>query len=292
MLGKVRTTLEMIKFQHSVFALPFALTGALLAIRGWGLSQREIGAKLAWIVVAMVAARTAAMVFNRIADAEIDARNPRTRMRAIPAGLVTRSFGWAFVVISSGVFVFAAWRLNPLCLKFSPVALAIILLYSYTKRFTSLSHLLLGFCLGIAPAAAWIAVRGTLDPAILLLTAAVMLWTAGFDIIYACQDFEFDRAEGLPSLPARLGISGALWAARAMHLGMVGLLLALAAALDMGPLSWIGVALVAALLAYEHSLVRPHDLSRVNAAFFNVNGLVSVLFFVFWAADLLYASLH
>ena len=292
LLAKLRLTLEMIKFEHSVFALPFALTGALLAIRGSGLSQREIWSKLGWIVLAMVAARSAAMAFNRIADAAIDARNPRTRMRAIPAGLLSLSFTWAFVAVASGVFLLAASQLNALCLKLAPLALAIVFFYSYTKRLTSLSHLILGFALGIAPTAAWIAVRGRLDPPILLLTAAVMLWTAGFDIIYSCQDYEFDRAERLYSLPARLGIGPALWVARLLHAAMVGLLLWLSALLSLGPLSLAGIALVAGLLIYEHTLVKPHDLSRVNAAFFAVNGCVSVLFFLFWAADLLYAASH
>lgn len=292
LLAKLRLSLEMIKFQHSVFALPFAMTGALLAVRGSGLGAGEVWGKLGWIVLAMVAARTAAMTFNRIADASIDARNPRTRARAIPAGLLSRSFAWGSVAVSSALFLLAAWRLNPLCLKLAPPALATLFFYSYTKRFTWLSHLLLGFCLGIAPAAAWIAVRGRLDPPILLLTAAVMLWTAGFDIIYSCQDYDFDRAEGLYSLPARLGIGASLWVARLLHAVMAALLAWLAILLDLGALSLAGVGVVAALLVWEHSLVKPGDLSRVNAAFFNVNGLVSVLFFVFWAADLWYVSAH
>jgi 4-hydroxybenzoate polyprenyltransferase len=290
LLRKLRITLEMIKFEHSVFALPFALTGALLAVRGAGLAAAEIWTKLGWIVLAMVGARSAAMAFNRLVDAPIDARNPRTRMRAIPAGLVSRSFTWVFVMVSCAVLVFAAARLNTLCLGLSPVALAVVLGYSYTKRFTSLSHLVLGFALGIAPAAAWIAVRGRLEAPILLLTAAVMLWTAGFDIIYSCQDYDFDRAEGLYSVPARLGIGPALWVARLLHAVMVGLLGWLAAVLDLGALSFAGIVLVAGLLIYEHSLVKAGDLSRINAAFFTVNGVVSVLFFVFWAADVLYAA--
>ncbi len=289
---KIRLTLEMIKFEHSVFALPFALTGMLLAIREEGFSQRQLWSKLGWIIVAMVAARSAAMAFNRIADAAIDARNPRTQMRAIPAGLLSVSFTWVFVAVSSGVFLLAAWRLNTLCLKLAPLALGIILSYSYTKRFTSLSHLVLGFSLGMAPAAAWIAVRGRLDPAILLLTAAVMLWTAGFDIIYSCQDYDFDRAARLYSLPARLGVGRSLWVARLMHVAMIGLLLWLSAVLALGPLSVIGIAVVAALLIYEHRLVKPDDLSRVNAAFFTVNGVVSVLFFVFWAADVICTAIY
>jgi len=289
-LRHLRLTLEMIKFEHSVFALPFALTGALLAVRDSGLSPSQVGGKLGWIVAAMVAARSAAMAFNRLADAAIDARNPRTRQRALPAGLLSRSFTWGFVAASSAVFVAAAAALNPLCLKLAPVALAVVLLYSYTKRFTSFSHLVLGFCLGMAPAAAWIAIRGKLDPPVLLLTVAVSCWTAGFDIIYSCQDYEFDRAERLYSLPARVGIGPSLWAARLLHAGMLAALLALAELLELGSLSLAGIAVVAALLIYEHSLVKPHDLSRVNAAFFTVNGCVSVLFFLFWAADIVYGT--
>jgi len=284
-ISKFRITLDMIKFEHSVFALPFALTGALLAMRGYALGKSEIVSKLAWIVVAMVAARSAAMAFNRIADAEIDARNPRTKARAIPSGLLSRSFTWAFVGVWSAVFLLSAWRLNTLCLKLAPLALAIIFFYSYTKRFTAFSHLVLGFSLGIAPAAAWIAIRGALNPVILLLTLAVMLWTSGFDIIYSCQDYDFDRREQLYSLPARVGIGPALWVARLLHLLMVISLLWLADSLSLGALSFAGVALVAGLLIYEHSLVSARDLSRVNAAFFTVNGMVSVLFFVCWATD-------
>ncbi len=288
LIGKTRTVLEMIKFEHSVFALPFALTGALLAVRGSGLDGGELAVKFAWIIVAMIAARSAAMAFNRVADAEIDALNPRSRMRAIPAGAVSKSFTWGFIAFWSGVFVLAAHLLNPLCLKLSPLALAIVFGYSYTKRFTALSHLALGLALGIAPAAAWIAVRGSLDAPILLLTAAVTLWTAGFDIIYACQDHDFDRETGLHSIPAALGIRNALLVSRLLHLAMIALLAWLARAMDLGLLSLAGVAVVAALLVYEHLLVKPDDLSRVNAAFFTVNGFVSVLFLVFWAADILW----
>ena len=278
--------LEAIKFQHSVFALPFALTGALLALRGLGLSAGETAWKLGWIVVAMVAARSAAMAFNRLIDASIDARNPRTADRALPSGALSKRFATVFVIVSSAVLVIAAAQLNPLCLKLSPAALAIVLGYSYTKRYTALSHVILGFALGIAPAAAWIAVRGTFDPNILLLAAAVTLWTAGFDIIYSCQDVDFDRSSGLHSIPARLGIARALLISRLLHAGMAGLLLLAWIRLDLGPLALAGVGAVGALLAYEQSLVRAHDLSRVNAAFFAVNGWVSVLFLAFWAADL------
>src|ERR1041385_2047932 len=226
-LKRLRLTLEMIKFEHSVFALPFALTGALLAFRESRFSAAEIWVKLMWIVVAMVAARSAAMAFNRLVDAGIDGRNPRTSMRHLPAGLLSRGFGWGFVAATSPIFVFAAGRLNQLCLRLAPLALGIVFFYSFTKRFTSFSHLVLGFCLGMAPAAAWIAVRGSLDPRILWLTAAVTFWTAGFDIIYSCQDYYFDTAEGLWSLPRLLGIAGALRLARLLHVGMVICLVAL-----------------------------------------------------------------
>jgi 4-hydroxybenzoate polyprenyltransferase len=283
---RLQLTLDMIKFEHSVFALPFALTGALLAFRDGGYRAGEIWGKLGWIVVAMVGARSAAMAFNRLVDAHIDARNPRTRSRHLPAGLLSQGFAWMFVAVSSLVFLAAAWALNPLCLKLAPLALAVVFFYSFTKRFTSLSHLVLGLSLGIAPAAAWIAVRGSLDPRILWLTAAVMFWTAGFDVIYACQDYEFDRAEGLFSVPRVLGIARALRIAQAMHAVMIGCLLALVYGLQLGALALAGVAAITALLVYEHSLVKPTDLSRVNAAFFTMNGYVSVLFFIFWAADI------
>jgi 4-hydroxybenzoate polyprenyltransferase len=276
----------MIKFEHSVFALPFALTGALLAFRESGFALPGLAPKLLWIVAAMVGARSAAMAFNRLVDRSIDARNPRTSARHLPAGLLSSAFGWAFAAASAGLFILAAAALNPLCLKLSPVALAIVCFYSFTKRFTSFSHLVLGFSLGIAPAAAWIAVRGSLDPRILWLTAAVTFWTAGFDVIYACQDYDFDRAEGLFSVPSVCGIPRALRIAQFMHLLMIVSLLALVASLHLGALALAGVAAVVALLVYEHSLVKPTDLTRVNAAFFTMNGYVSVLFFVFWAADI------
>jgi len=282
---RVRLTLEMIKFEHSVFALPFALTGALLAIRESGLSMRLMWPKIAWIAVAMVGARSAAMAFNRLVDAEIDARNPRTRRRHIPAGLLSAAFGWGFVAVSSLVFIYAARELNSLCFKLAPVALGVVFFYSFTKRFTTFSHLVLGFSLGIAPAAAWIAVRGSLDPRILWLTAAVMFWTAGFDIIYSCQDYAFDTDHGLFSLPRRMGIAWALRVSQLLHIVMILCLLELVHDLDLGPLSLAGIVAAGLLLAYEHSLVKPDDLSRVNAAFFTMNGWVSVLFFVFWAAD-------
>ena len=280
-------TLDMIKFEHSVFALPFALTGALLAWRDSGFHIPGLAWRFAWIVVAMVAARSAAMAFNRILDAQIDARNRRTASRHLPAGLLSARFAWGFTLVSSLVFLWAARQLGTLCFVLAPLTLGILFFYSFCKRFTMWAHLILGFCLGIAPAAAWIAMRGTLDVRILFLTAAVMFWTAGFDVIYACQDFEFDCAEGLCSIPRRFGVHGALGIARVLHVLMVACLVALVPSFHLGALSWLGVIAVLALLVYEHGLVKPHDLSRVNAAFFTVNGYVSVLFFVFWAADIL-----
>jgi 4-hydroxybenzoate polyprenyltransferase len=285
-LKRIRLTLEMIKFEHSVFALPFALTGAFLAVRELRLGRGVVLGKLPWIVLAMVGARSAAMAFNRILDAGIDARNPRTHTRHIPAGTLSVAFAWGFVIVSSGVLAAAAWMLNPLCFALAPVALAVVFFYSFTKRFTSLSHLVLGISLGIAPAAAWIAMAGSLDARVLWLTAAVTFWTAGFDIIYSCQDFEFDKASGLFSVPSRFGIAGGLWIARALHTAMIACLIMLVLTFHLGWLSLLGIAAIVGLLAYEHSLVKADDLSRVNAAFFTVNGYVSVLFFLFWAADI------
>ncbi len=276
----------MIKFEHSVFALPFAMTGAMLAWRDAGFPTAHLGWNLLWIVVAMVGARSAAMSFNRLLDAGIDGRNPRTRMRHLPAGLLSHSFAWGFVGISVLLFLIAARMLNPLCFRLAPVALAIVFFYSFTKRFTAFSHVVLGFALGIAPAAAWIAMRGSLDPRILWLTAAVTFWAAGFDIIYSCQDYDFDLREGLFSLPRRFGIQGALWIARGLHVAMIVCLFFLVAAFHLGVLAIAGIGAIVLLLAYEHKLVRADDLSRVDAAFFTVNGYVSVLFFLFWAGDI------
>jgi 4-hydroxybenzoate polyprenyltransferase len=285
-LGRIRLTLEMIKFEHSVFALPFALTGALLAWREMGFSLAGFAAKIGWIVVAMVAARSAAMAFNRILDADFDADNPRTRTRHLPAGLLSRRFAWGFLAFWMAVFLIAARLLNPLCFILAPLALGVLLFYSFTKRFTVLSHLVLGFSLGMAPAAAWIAIQGALDPRILWLTAAVTFWTAGFDIIYACQDYAFDIASGLFSIPKRFGIARALWIARGLHLGMLACLAILAWSFEMGWFAAVGIAAVAGLLAWEHRLVRADDLSRIDAAFFTMNGYVSVIFFLCWAADI------
>ena len=261
----IGVTLEMIKWEHSVFALPFALTGAMLAAHGW-----PPAAKLAWIVVCMISARSAAMAFNRWADADLDAANPRTRMRAIPAG-----------------FLLGAWRLNRLTLLLAPVVLAVLFLYSYTKRFTRWSHLFLGLALGLAPSGAWIAIRGSLDPRIVVLTVAVLFWVAGFDVLYACQDEAHDRSAGLLSIPATLGLGPAFWIARTMHVLMLGLLVWLVVLFHLGPLAGIGIAAVAALLLWEHTIVSPRDLTRMNAAFFMMNGVIAVIFFVFVAADLL-----
>ncbi len=282
-LHNLRVTLEMIKWEHSIFALPFALCGAMLAAGGFPSPHQ-----LLWIIVAMVAARSAAMAFNRWADAAIDAANPRTSSRALPAGNLSAAFVVTFVAISSGIFILAASQLNRLTLLLSPVALAVLLLYSYTKRVTRWSHLVLGFALGIAPAAAWIAVRGALDPRILLLTAAVTFWVAGFDVLYACQDFDFDCHAGLHSVPRYFGIPAALWVARAFHLIMVLLLVALLISFGLGKWAGVGVLAVIVLLIYEHSLVRANDLSKLNAAFFTMNGVISVLFFLFVAADVLH----
>jgi 4-hydroxybenzoate polyprenyltransferase len=286
---RLRLTLDMIKFEHSIFALPFALTGAMLAWRNAGFPAEGAAWKLIWIVIAMVGARSAGMAFNRILDADIDGLNPRTKSRHLPAGLLSAGFAWGFLIFMAAVLVVAAGMLGPLCLQLSPLALAIVMGYSYTKRFTSWSHVVLGFALGIAPAAAWIAVDGSLDPRILWLTAAVTFWTAGFDMIYSCQDFEFDRGSGLHSVPKRLGIAGALTLSRLLHLAMLVCLVMLLQSFSLGLLGAVGIGIVALLLVYEHSLVKADDLSRVNAAFFTVNGYVSVLFFVFWAADVWYA---
>jgi 4-hydroxybenzoate polyprenyltransferase len=278
----VGITLEMIKWEHSVFALPFALCGAMLAANGVP-SLRQ----LVWIVVCMVSARSAAMAFNRLADHGIDGVNPRTKMRALPAGHLSRQFVLAFVVVSCTIFVFGASQLNRLTLLLSPVALAVVMLYSYTKRFTRWSHLVLGFALGIAPSAAWIAVRGSLDPRILILTAAVTCWVGGFDVLYACQDYEFDCGAGLHSVPRHFGIKNSLLTARLLHIVMLALLIALVIAFKLGWIAVAGVVSVALLLGYEHSLVSHDDLSKLNAAFFTMNGVISVMFFFFIAAAVL-----
>jgi 4-hydroxybenzoate polyprenyltransferase len=283
MAGRIRTILEMIKFEHSVFALPFALTGALLAARakqhGWPTLRQAL-----WIVIAMVAARSAAMTLNRIADLRYDKENPRTKMRALATGALSVSFAWMFTLAAVALFFVAAWQLNPLALKLAPLAIAILFFYSYTKRFTTWSHLFLGFALGISPAAAWIAITGSLDWRMLILCAAVTLWVGGFDVLYACQDIAFDKQAGLFSVPQRFGILAALMIARVMHAGVVLLLSWLAASFGLPWPAWAGIVVVASLLGYEHSLVKANDLSKLNAAFFTVNGYISMLFLLFWGA--------
>jgi len=280
--SRIRIVLEMIKFEHSVFALPFALVGALLAARAGG--SLPSWRQTLWIVVAMVGARSAAMTMNRIADIEYDRRNPRTANRALPAGQLSIGFAAAFTICASVLLIIAAWQLNRLALELSPVALAVLFFYSFTKRFTAWSHFVLGFCLGMSPAAAWIAIRGSLDWRMLILCAAVTLWVGGFDVLYACQDVQFDKSAGLHSIPKTFGVAKALLLARAMHILMIGLLAWLAWSFRLPWPAWAGVVVVATLLAYEHSLVKPNDLTKMNAAFFTVNGYISLLFLLFWGA--------
>lgn len=285
---KTRLVLDMVKFEHTIFAMPFALIAALLAARH-ALNGLQAGTLL-WIIVAMVGARSAAMAFNRLADAEIDRANPRTATRHIPAGLLSRTQVWAFLAVSIGLFELAAWKLNPLCLLLSPIALLAVLGYSYTKRFTSLCHLFLGFAIGIAPIGAWIAVTGRLDTVPLLLGATVMLWIGGFDIIYALQDYDYDCNSALFSLPKRLGKANALLVSRIMHLAAISLLIAVAALSGLHLFAFIGIGIAAALIAWEQSLVKPNDLSRLNLAFFTLNGWVSVSLFVFVLLDVLFSN--
>ena len=286
MASRIRTVLEMIKFEHSVFALPFALTGALLAARathqpprGWPTSRQIV-----WIVVAMVAARSAAMTMNRLADLRYDRENPRTQQRALATGALSVQFAWLFTLVAVALFFVAAWQLNPLALKLAPLAIAILFFYSFTKRFTNWSHIFLGFALGISPAAAWIAVTGSLDWRMLILSAAVTFWVGGFDVLYACQDIDYDQRAGLYSVPKRFGIANALLIARVMHVGVAALLSWLAYSFGLPWPAWVGIVVVAALLGYEHSLVKPGDLSKLDAAFFAVNGYISLLFLLFWGA--------
>jgi len=286
MAGRIRTVLEMIKFEHSVFALPFALTGALLAARathqpprGWPTLRQFL-----WIIVAMVAARSAAMTMNRIADLRFDKENPRTKQRALATGALSLSFAWVFTLGAVTLLFVAAWQLNSLALKLAPLAIAILFFYSFTKRFTNWSHIFLGFALGISPGAAWIAITGSLDVRILILCAAVTFWVGGFDVLYACQDIDYDKHAGLYSVPKRFGIANALFIARIMHISVVVLLSWLAYSFGLPWPAWAGIVVVAALLSYEHSLVKPGDLSKLDAAFFAVNGYISLLFLLFWGA--------
>ncbi len=275
----------MIKWEHSVLTLPFGLTGAVLAAQGIPSLHTSV-----WIIVALVAARSAAMAFNRLVDADIDAENPRTKIRALPAGKLSKQFVLGFVLVTSAILIVAAWELNPLAFYLSPVALAIVFFYSFTKRFTRWAHVVLGLAMGIAPAAAWIAVRGSFDPRILLLTGAVVFWGAGFDILYSCQDFEFDRGAEVYSVPKAFGIRNSLIIARVFHVITVLLLAGMVVAFGLGTIAMAGVAIVAILLIYEHSLVKHDDLSRVNAAFFTMNGLISMGFLVFIAVDVMIRS--
>ncbi|AAR33771.1 putative 4-hydroxybenzoate polyprenyltransferase [Geobacter sulfurreducens] len=282
MFAKIRVFLEMIKFSHTVFALPFAFTGAVLAADGMPSAHQVF-----WILMAMVGARTAAMGMNRLIDAEIDARNPRTASRAIPAGLIGTGTVALFIVLSILLMLYAAWQLNPLCLYLSPVALFFLGLYSYCKRFTSLAHVVLGICLAAAPLGAWIAIRGTVEVPAILLGLAVLFWVAGFDILYALQDLDFDRASGLHSIPVRLGVNGSLWAARVFHLVMLGLLAGLYLSAGLGPWFLAGLAATIAMLGYEHWLLRHGDLTKLDAAFFTMNGYISITLFVATLADVL-----
>jgi 4-hydroxybenzoate polyprenyltransferase len=282
---RITVFLEMIKFSHTIFALPFALTGALLAARGvpaWP--------QLFWIVMAMVGARTAAMAMNRLIDAEIDAKNPRTATRAIPAGLLGKGTVILFIVLAVALMLYAAARLNPLCLKLAPVALFFLVLYSYCKRFTAFAHIVLGLCLGAAPVGAWVAIRGTIDLPVVLLGLAVLVWVAGFDILYALQDLEFDRRTGLHSIPVRLGVNGSLWLSRLFCLLTVVLLLAVHQLLGLGGFFLAGVGVATLLLAYEQWLLRGGDLSRLDLAFFTMNGYVSIAVFVGTLLDVLIAK--
>jgi 4-hydroxybenzoate polyprenyltransferase len=282
-LHSLRVVLEMIKFEHTVFALPFAFLGMVLADGGWP-SWRTVG----WITLAMVGARSAAMGWNRLIDRRIDAANPRTASRALPAGLIGPGAVALFIAVSSALLVLAAWQLNPLALALSPVALGILFLYSYTKRFTWASHLVLGLSLAGAPLGAWIAVRGDVTAVPLLLAAAVLLWVGGFDILYALQDVDFDRRSGLYSIPARFGVVGALWISGILHLLVLALLALLPRLVPgLGTVYWIGWAGCAALLAWQHWLVRPNDLSRLDAAFFTANGLLSAWLFAMTAVDVI-----
>ncbi len=280
LFGRVKIFLEMIKFAHTVFALPFAFTAALLAARGLPTLYQAF-----WILMAMVGARTAAMGLNRLIDAEIDGENPRTSTRAIPAGLLGKGSVAVFIVLSVLLMMYAAYRLNPLCLYLSPVALFFLVLYSYCKRFTSLAHVVLGICLAGAPLGAWIAIRGTIELPAILLAVAVLFWVAGFDILYALQDMEFDSRRGLHSIPVRFGVSGSLWLARIFHLIMVVSLVALQLFGGLGPAFFMGLLLCLAMLGYEHWLLRNGDLAKLDAAFFNMNGYISITIFLFTVID-------
>jgi len=285
LIVKTRALLEMIKFSHTIFAFPFALMGLLLAAKENGAPPTV--AQILWICLAMVGARSGAMGLNRIIDARIDAANPRTENRHIPAGQVRLLEAWIFVLLSFALLLLAAWMLNPLCFKLAPVALLFLFLYSWCKRFTAYAHLVLGVCLAAAPIGAWIALRGDLSWQVICLGLAVMLWVAGFDIFYALQDYDYDRNAGLHSIPVKFGVVKAIRLARYFHLGMILLLLSLLIGTGLGWIYLVGVLLVAGLLIYEHLLVKADDLSRLDAAFFNMNGIISVTIFLFTLGDML-----
>ena len=285
MFAKIRHLLEMIKFSHTIFAFPFALMGATLAALANG--QPPTAAQIGWICLAMVGARNAAMGLNRIIDARIDAENPRTAGRQIPAGIISRKEAWIFVISSTLLLLVAAWQLNPLCFYLSPLVLAFFILYAYCKRFTALAHIVLGICLAGAPLGAWIALRSTIEWPILVLALAVLVWVAGFDIFYALQDLDFDRKQGLHSIPVRLGEKGAILLGKILHGLMVGLLLLIPQGLPLGMIYYAGIGVISLMIAWEHHLVKPGDLSKLDAAFFNMNGYISVTIFCFTLADVL-----
>ena len=283
--AKMKTLLEMIKFSHTIFAFPFALMGVVLASLASG---RPPGlGQIFWICVAMVGARSAAMGLNRLIDARIDADNPRTAERHIPSGQVSILEAWVFILMSTGIFLLAAWMLNPLCFKLAPVALALFVLYAYCKRFTHYAHVVLGLCLAAAPIGAWIALRGDIGWPVISLGLAVLFWVAGFDIFYALQDYDYDVKAGLHSVPSRLGIEKSFVLVRIFHGLMLFFLLLVMPGSGLGWIYFAGVVVVAGLLLYEHSLVKPNDLSRLDAAFFNMNGYISVTIFVFTLVDAL-----
>ncbi len=283
--GKLITLLEMIKFSHTVFAFPFALMGVVLASLANGQPPGFI--QVLWVCLAMVGARTFAMGLNRIIDTRIDAENPRTAERHLPAGKVGMTEAWSLVLGALALLVLSAWMLNPLCLKLSPVAIFFLVLYSFCKRFTSMAHVVLGICLAAAPVGAWIALRGDIGWPVIVLGLAVLFWVAGFDIFYALQDYEYDREKGLFSIPSRFGIERSFLIVRIFHAIMVVLLLLLVFSQGLGVIYFLGVLVVAGLLLYEHMLVRPDDLSRLDAAFFNMNGYISVTIFLFTFVDAL-----
>ena len=279
-LQKITIFMEMIKFSHTIFALPFALSGALLAIRGLPGARQ-----LLFIILAMVGARTAAMAMNRLIDADIDAQNPRTATRAIPAGLLSKGAVFGAIVLSVALLLWSAAMLNLLCLKLSPIALGFLVLYSYCKRFTALAHIVLGICLAAAPIGAWVALTGKIELPAIVLGLIVLFWVSAFDMLYALQDLEYDRSVGLHSIPVALGVNGSLWLSRLFHLITVGLLVWLIVLLGLGPWFWAGSAVMAAMLLYEHWLLRGGDLTKLDAAFFTMNGYISLTFLAATAAD-------